>query len=120
MKNEESLIQVEIVKYLQSKDIYFWATPNESAGSNKIRAMQMISLGMRSGISDLIAILPTPDLPYRIVFIEVKTQTGRQSDNQKKFEARVTDAGYEFFLVRSVDDVKSIVENHVEKYWGLR
>ena len=105
-KNTEALIQVEIVKYLQSEKIYFFSCPNEAAGGNKVRSMQMVSMGMRSGVSDLIVFLPSGE----IIFVEVKAPKGKQSDRQKKFEKRVTDYGYKYFLVYSVNDVKNIID----------
>lgn len=105
MKNEEAKIQVEIVRYLQDKKIYCFSVPNEAAGSNAIRAGQMVTMGMKSGVSDLIAFFPAG-----IVFIEVKTATGKQSPAQVKFEGRCKEAGYSYYLVRSTEDVKRLLD----------
>jgi hypothetical protein len=101
---DESKIQYQICQWLQGQGIYFFAVQNELAGSNG-RAMQFaISLGLRPGVSDLVVLLPS-----RIVFIEVKTATGRQSEHQKRFEARVKELGFEYYVVRSVDDVANVL-----------
>jgi len=105
MKHEESKIQCEIVRYLQDQKIFCFSVPNEGAGSNAIRAGQMVTMGMKSGVSDLVAFFPDG-----IVFIEVKTKTGKQSPAQVKFEARCKEEGYPYYLVRSVEDVKSILD----------
>ena len=57
-------------------------------------------LGSYKGISDLIAIRDG-----RTVFIEVKTQTGRQSDYQKEFQKVCEAHGCRYILARSVNDI---------------
>ena len=104
-RNDEALIQVKIVKYLQSRGIYFFSVPNEAAAENKIRQMQLVSMGLRSGVSDLIMLYPKRSL----TFLEVKTQKGKQSDKQKKFESRVCEHGFKYYVVRSVEDVAEIL-----------
>lgn len=44
------------------------------------------------------------------IFLEVKTPTGRQSKAQKHFEEYVNSLGYEYYVVRSVEDALNIVE----------
>jgi len=103
-KNTEALIQVEIVKYLQSEKIYFFAVSNEAHGRSKIQQMQLVTMGLRAGVSDLIVWLGS-----RTLYIEVKAPKGKQSDRQKKFQKKCEDSGREYFLVYSVDDVKNII-----------
>jgi hypothetical protein len=106
MKPEEA-IQRQIVQYLALMGIFFFSVPNENAGGGKgamIRMQKYRAMGLRPGVSDLVVLLPS-----RIVFIEVKTATGRQSENQKRFEALVTSLGFEYYVVRSVDDVSNVL-----------
>lgn len=58
-------------------------------------------LGAYKGITDLIAVRDG-----RIVFIELKTKTGKQSDYQKQFQADLEAAGGEYVLCRGVDDLQ--------------
>ena len=46
----------------------------------------------------------------RTVFIEIKTATGRQSKNQKKFQAAVEKLGFEYLIFRSVRDAEAFIE----------
>jgi hypothetical protein len=46
----------------------------------------------------------------KTVFIEVKTDAGRQSKIQRKFQAAVERLGYEYIIMRSVDDVRRYIE----------
>ena len=47
----------------------------------------------------------------RTVFIEVKTGTGRQSKKQKKFQAAVERLGFEYKILRSVEDAERFIED---------
>mgnify|MGYP001080078653 CR=1 FL=1 len=57
-------------------------------------------LGCYPGVTDLIAVRDG-----RIVFIELKTKTGKQSDYQKQFQADLEAAGGEYILCRGIDDL---------------
>lgn len=43
------------------------------------------------------------------LFIEVKTDVGVQSDEQRKFQQKVEKLGGNYYIVRSLDDVKKII-----------
>lgn len=58
-------------------------------------------LGSYRGISDLTAVRAG-----RVLFIELKTARGRQSDYQKQFQADLEAAGGEYVLCRGVDDLQ--------------
>ena len=58
-------------------------------------------LGAYKGIPDLIAVKNG-----RVLFIELKTPRGRQSDYQRKFQANLEAAGGEYVLCRGVDDLQ--------------
>ena len=58
-------------------------------------------LGAVLGRSDLEAIRGG-----RVVFIEIKTATGKLSDHQETFCAKVLDHGGEYLIVRRVEDLR--------------
>lgn len=58
-------------------------------------------LGCYRGLSDLIAVKGG-----RVLFIELKTARGRQSDHQKKFQADLEYHGGEYILCRGVEDLQ--------------
>jgi Holliday junction resolvase len=58
-------------------------------------------LGAYKGIPDLIAVKDG-----RVLFIELKTPRGRQSEYQRKFQANLEAAGGEYVLCRGVDDLQ--------------
>lgn len=45
----------------------------------------------------------------KTLFIEVKTDVGVQSDEQRKFQQKVEKLGGNYYVVRSLDDVKKII-----------
>ena len=47
----------------------------------------------------------------KTVFIEVKTRTGRQRTKQKRFQAAVERLGYDYVIMRSVDDARRYIED---------
>ena len=57
-----------------------------------IRANALKAEGLRPGVCDLF--LPAPRGKWHGMFIEMKTQIGKLSDNQKEFIARVEEQGY--------------------------
>ncbi len=58
-------------------------------------------LGAYRGISDLIAVKDG-----RVIFVELKTATGRQSAYQETFQADLEAAGGEYVLCRGVEDLQ--------------
>lgn len=46
----------------------------------------------------------------KTIFIEVKTQTGKQSQDQKHFEHLVMAYGFEYTVMRSVDEAKALAD----------
>lgn len=107
----ESAIQQEIVMYFRNKyclkhhnpRCVIFSVPNE--GKSAQEQMYKKSLGMKSGVSDLIVLLPE-----KCIFIECKDEKGNQSEKQKEFEKIVSELGFEYHVVRSLDEFKMIVE----------
>ena len=107
MKSESS-IQAEIFKWysnnfctinFQPQHIIF-AVPNGGT-RNKIEALTLKATGLVSGVSDLIVVKPN-----EVVFVELKTEIGVQSENQKKFQSKVEAMGYRYLLIRSLNEFK--------------
>ena len=90
-KNRETLIRNGIKEYLQYSGFFVW--------------IEYQSQFSYKGVSDLIA---TKD--GKTLFIEVKTETGKQSDDQIKFQKDIEDHGGTYLLVRSIDEVDAFVK----------
>jgi hypothetical protein len=105
MKKLENKIQQEIVIWFKNNHCLkthsprccIFSVPNEMQ-------MRFKMTGLLSGASDLVVLLPE-----RCIFVEVKTEIGRQSEKQKEFEQIVTDLGFEYILVRNLEQFQAYV-----------
>jgi len=106
---KEDVIQAEIYKWynnnfcLKSHDpqCIIFSVPNGGT-RDKREAMLLKATGVVAGVSDLIIIKPN-----EVIFVEVKTEIGKQSDKQKQFQQTVETLGFKYLLVRSLEDFKS-------------
>lgn len=80
-----------------------FSVPNE--GKSKMETLRKKATGMMAGVSDLIIITDK-----HTIFVEVKTEVGVQSESQKRFQKLVENLGYEYMLVRSLEDFKKQME----------
>lgn len=71
------------------------------------KAYTIRNTGSNAGFSDLLALKEN-----QTYLIEVKTDKGRQSDSQKKFELLCKEKGVNYSVCRCVDDVKSVISVH--------
>ena len=104
----ESEIQKQIIKYLDLKGIYYFSVPNELGGKGKaamIRTRKLKGMGLKSGVADLVVLLPGEAL-----FLEVKQPKKYQRPSQKEFEEIVSDLGFRYYVVRSLEDVVEVIE----------
>lgn len=93
------------LKHHKPRGIMF-SVPNELAGTNKIAMMQAKAIGLVSGVSDTIILLPNG----KILFCEFKDEKGRQSDKQKEFEKIIIDLNHTYILIRNLNDFKNEIE----------
>ena len=121
---KESVIQTQIVEYLsaisRSHGFLFFSVPNEGMmtaalmGSLPKSAMfamltKFKKMGMQPGASDLVI-----GWRGRMYAVEVKSETGAQSENQRLFESWCKSCEVPYRLVRSVRDVsEALIE------WGI-
>jgi hypothetical protein len=72
---------------------------------SKQQAMKLKSTGLVAGVSDLIIIQPN-----RCLFVEVKLEKGKQSDKQIDFQNKVTALGFEYIVVRSLQEFQKNIK----------
>lgn len=81
-----------------------------NGGTRNIReAMTFKATGLLKGASDLVVIFPNG----KLCFVELKTDKGVQSAEQKDFECRVSSLGYEYHLIRSLDEFKLLTLKNI-------
>ena len=110
MKTED-ILQAEIFQYYHNtfctkfNDVQhlIFSVPN-GAHVSKQQAMKLKATGLIAGVSDLIVIQPN-----RCVFVELKIDKGKQSDKQIDFEKKVKSLGFEYYVVRSLEEFKACI-----------
>jgi len=100
--NAEARIQGDVVEYLRwtVPDVTLWHTPNGGElrrGEGARRQWQ----GVLAGVLDLTLVWGPPP---RCAFLEVKTEKGRLSPAQKSFCAALDRMGFQWAVVRGIDD----------------
>lgn len=79
---------------------------------------RLVQIGAYPGASDTLVFLRQAGKPMWILWIEIKTPTGTQKKNQKKFEAMIKEMGMEgefmeYHLARSKDDFMKIITDKI-------
>lgn len=85
---------------MHGKGLIF-SVANESTYKNKT----FKNTGTMAGVSDLIVVLNG-----KTIFIELKTETGIQSEKQKEFETKIKELNQEYYLIRSLETFKNEIE----------
>jgi hypothetical protein len=67
--------------------------------------------GVTAGVADVLLLLPNNR--YHGLCIEFKTATGRQSEAQRTFQQKVTNAGYRYVIIRTVEEFVEEVKNYI-------
>ena len=117
-KITEDYIQSQIVLDFNNKyclkhhnpRLMIFAVPN-GGSRNVIEAKKLKATGTLRGASDLIV-----NFPGKSVYIEVKTDTGVQSDAQIDFQNRIEDLGMDYHVVRSVSDFYEKIMCYLKYY----
>ncbi len=111
----ESSIQTACVSWfrLQYPNYLCFSIPN-GGSRNRIEAAHLKREGAMAGVSDLIVITPNA-----VLFVEMKTAKGKQSEYQKEFEKRVTTLGFEYKVCRSLQDFILTVEHFIKDKYSV-
>jgi len=80
-------------------DKLIFAVPN-GGSRHKIEAANMKRQGIKAGVADVILLIPKNG--FASLCLEFKTDTGKQSDEQKEFQRQAESCGSKYVIVRSV------------------
>jgi hypothetical protein len=110
-RQPERAIQSSIVDFLRYiiPHVLVFAIPN-GAPRNTYGLVSHYVPGLTPGIPDLAVCLRGG----RIVFLEIKTKTGRASDVQIAIHGRLNALGHDVAVVRNLDDVRRAL-----KIWNI-
>lgn len=86
-------------------DYIMFSVPNEGCYRRKY---YFTDLGMLSGVSDTIVILPN-----KVLFIEFKSLKSYQRKEQRDFENRCLDLGFSYYVCRSLEQFKDIISSEL-------
>lgn len=86
-----------------------WAANHPTGVGLTLDGSRVIRFGIE-GSGDILA-----SLAGRLAWFETKTETGRQSDSQRRFEAAMRRLGIIYELVRSVDEAEERARYHLER-----
>ena len=110
MRHRESQLQIRCVSWFryQYPQYVIMSTPNGGVRS-KTEAAIMKAEGMLAGASDL-----TIFADGRVLFVEMKTDKGRQSSAQKDFQRKVEGLGFRYVICRSLEDFMEHVRTFIQ------
>ena len=101
---------VQTLRFALPRDAIVHHAANEiAAGDRRGQARQsiLVGMGVHAGFADLIVICGA-----RVMFLEVKSQTGRLRKSQEVFRDTVCAQGFGWALVRFVDDALGSLADH--------
>lgn len=117
MKLLESHHQKQFVSWCNMKGLFYFAPINENPYSKHIKDKKIIfkieadlkALGKRKGINDFFVYLPN-----KLLHIEFKLPTNKQSKEQVLCEKHINGFDYaEYYLVFSYDEAVRVVEENL-------
>ena len=106
MKHQEYIFQVEVVKRLSKAGIPCFSVPNHLLKNGVAEGKREISAGLRKGAPDLIA-----GINGKSLWLELKTDTGHQSPEQKAFQQISGKFGATYVVLRSLEQLEGIINN---------
>lgn len=86
-----------------------WAANHPTGVGLTLDGARIIKFGIE-GSGDILA-----SLAGRLAWFETKTETGRQSDAQRRFEAAMQRLGIIYELVRSADEAEARARYHLDR-----
>ena len=79
---------------------------NLNNSANRIQGNQNKALGLIAGRSDMVYYKNG-----KAIMLEIKTATGKQSRVQKQWQETIIAAGFEYYIIRSLNEFKNILRN---------
>lgn len=123
MNHEESKLQQACVAWFRAQHRQYASLlthPANEGNGNRVSGAIHKAEGTVPGIPDLILFVPAEyDHVYFGLGLELKTDTGRQSQSQKDFQQMFQAAGYCYIVIRSLEEFRLHVNgwiDHVPEY----
>ena len=118
MKHQEYELQCQFCQLLDYHNIFYFAVPNQEVrGGTELQRIiaykRLKKSGNKKGASDLVIVLKN-----KVVFCEMKTEKGKQSEEQKDFEKKVKELGHEYIVLHNIDDCLNFIKFFARKHSG--
>jgi hypothetical protein len=97
-------------RYYREKERWYHSIPN---GENRdtVTAARLKATGLKSGVAD--TFLPEPCGVYHGLYIELKTPTGRLSENQREFIAAMRKRGYCVVVLDTLEAFQLLIPDYL-------
>lgn len=109
MRNEEHKIQCQIVALCRLKGFTIFSVPNHGIRTPRL-GHYFKEEGLLPGVADLFLMLPKET--SHGVFIEVKSEKGKQTKTQSDFEIKCTKLGYRYWIIKSIEEFIKKLSNY--------
>ena len=107
-RNQEQKLQEHAINTLRLYEnagrLFVFAVPNGER-RDAVTGAKLKRSGVRAGVSDIVVVMTR-----RVVFIELKTKTGKQSREQRIFEERIRSFGFECYVCRSISEILACLD----------
>lgn len=116
MRHIEDAAQAEVIRWARMRQAaapeleLLYHVPN-GGKRGKLEACRLKAQGVRAGVPDLH--LPIARGGYIGLWIEMKTATGRLSEDQRKIIAMLRDEGHRVEVCRSAADAVEVLEDYM-------
>lgn len=105
---KEGVIQTQILEYLRLLEnqgkLYYTRLNSTGVFDPTKKVFRRPSPHQKHGIPDIMVIKDN-----KIIFLECKSETGKQSEYQKAFEEICKSNSQLYYVVRSLDEVRDII-----------
>jgi hypothetical protein len=102
-EDELQVYSADVVRAFCVPGVVAWHTPNQNMAKVQYR-VKLKAFGALPGVSDWTFIRRG----LLAAFVEIKTLTGRQSDDQKKFQAAVEACGCTYAIARTPEEIDRV------------
>ena len=115
IKQSEHDIQVRFVKYLDFKKVLYSSTANGIFLKDRKTAHRIMNKmkaeGLKTGLPDILIFEPRGG--FNGLMIELKSKTGKTSDDQKKWIKALNDRGYKALVCKGLDSAINSLETYL-------
>lgn len=110
----ESKIQSGIIDYLNILEkqgrLFFHRSNNNPVYDPVGKKFRSLAKGQKKGFPDIVVLADK-----RFIGLEVKSEKGYQTKEQKEIEKSFLKQGFEYYVVRSIDDVKNVLGAYIAR-----